>query len=296
MLLEILEEKRKKNPLHLKRLLKKVVKLPFWLQPVEPKRRPLILDKVCLMELGFSEIQAEILLALWEAGGKLPVWEEGTEDLCHELRITSSTIRKHLKKLMELGLVKINFNGKSEIVAVIPPKELYKLVKETIHARLQIMSKLFELKQKEFEEKGRNHKEIIPKGYKLSEKAKKDIMELKKSKKIICGFVVGKIENKGKNIIVEGFIPIETRSGPKIHFNPVWKDYHKVKKKLIKDKKWILGEFHTHPHDNSELHKKDFEKMKMLGRGIWWIIGKETICYFFSKENDKLKFTKICED
>jgi DNA-binding MarR family transcriptional regulator/proteasome lid subunit RPN8/RPN11 len=295
MLLEILEEKRKKNPLNVKELLRKVAKSPLWLQPAEPKRRPLIIDKLCLMELGLSEIQTEILLALWEAGGQLPIWGDGTADLCHELKMTSPTIKKHVKGLEELGFVKVIFDGKSEVVIASSPKETYKIIEETLNTRFQILLELFRLKQEEFEERARLHKEFIPKKYKLTTKVRRSLDELKKERRIVCGFVVGKIENEGQNIIVEDFVPIKTKSGPKIHFDPVWKDYHRVKKELIANKKWIIGEFHTHPDGNLELHPKDLEKMKMLCRGMWWVIGEESACYLFTKENNELKLIEIRE-
>lgn len=294
MLLEILEEKREKHPLRLRGSLKRVAKLPFWLQPAEPKKRPMIIDKLCLMELGLNETQVEILLALWEAGGKLPIWGEGTKDLCHELNTTSRTIIKHLRRLKELGFVKVSFTGRKDIVTAKSPKKVFDIVEKSLNARFQILSELFKLKQKEFEEKVRSYKEIIPKNYNLSSKAKKNLKELKKSKRIVCGFVTGKIENKGMNIKVKNFIPIKTRSGPKIHYDPVWKDYHKVKKELIKDKQWLIGEFHTHVDGSSKPHERDLEKMKLLSRGIWWILGEKTVCYFFNKtHNNKLNLIEI---
>jgi len=293
MLLQILEERRKKHPLDVRDLLKKVAKSPFWLRPAEPKRKPLIIDKLCLMELGLNEFQAEILLALWEAGGQLPIWGDGVMDLCHELKLTSSTIRKHVKGMEELGFVRVVFDGKNEVVTAKSPEETYRIVREVLDARFQILSELFKLKQKEFEEK--THKQIIPETYELTAKARKSMKELKAKRRIVCGFVVGKIENEGRKIIVEDFIPIKTRSGSKIHFDPVWKDYHRVKKELIAGKKWIIGEFHTHPDGNLKLHEKDLEKMKMLCRGIWWIIGEDSACYFFSKRNNRLKLVRIPE-
>ncbi|MEM2146645.1 MAG: hypothetical protein QW279_14885 [Candidatus Jordarchaeaceae archaeon] len=162
-----------------------------------------------------------------------------------------------------------------------------------LHARLQILSKLFQLKQKEIDEKSKRRNEAIPKTFRLSPKAKEEMEALKKYGKIVCGFVTGRIENSGRDIVVESFVPIRTKSGPKIHFNPVWKDYHKVKNELMKGKKWIIGEFHTHIDGNSKLLEKDFEKLKMLSRGVWWIIGEEIACYFFSKDDEKLNLTKI---
>jgi len=293
MFLETLEEKRKKSPLNIRRLLKKVAKSPFWLQPAEPKKRPLVIDKQCLMELGLNEIQSEILLALWEARGQLPIWGEGEEDLCHELNTTSAILRKNINALEDLGLVRIRFNGKMELVIARPPKEVFEIVEEALYARLQILSELFKLKQKELEEKSNKRNEIVPRAYKLSFKARASIKELKKCQKIVCGFVIGRIENNGENLVVENFIPVQTRSGPTLHFNPVWKDYHRIKKELIKNNKWILGEFHIHIDGDAKLHERDLEKMKMLSRGIWWILGEENICYFFSKNNDKLNLTKI---
>jgi len=291
MLLEVLEEKRRKNPLSIKRLLKIIGKSPVWIQPAEPKKRPIIIDKLCLMELGLTETQAEILLVLWEAGGKLPIWGNGENDLCHELGTTSSTIRKHLKKLEELKFIKVNYDGKKQIVKVKSPREISGIIEKSLNARFKILLKLFEIKQKEFEEN--KQEEILPKKYNLSLTAKKDLKELEKSEKIVCGFVTGRIKDNGKIIVVEKFIPIKTRSGPKIHFNPMWKDYHRVKKELIANKKWIIGEFHTHPDGSLKLHEKDLEKMNMLCRGMWWIIGKGTICYFFNKKDNNLEILKI---
>lgn len=293
MHLEILEEKRNKSPPDFIQLLDIVSQYPFWIKPALPKKRPIIIDKICLMELGLTELQAEILLTLWEIGDKLPIWGEGIKDLCHELNTTSATIKRHLIKLIDLGFVNVNYDGNFEIVGVKSPDVIFKIISKSLNSRFQIISEFFKLKQKEFDQKSNLNIEIIPESYTITSEAKKSIERLNKLNKIVCGFVIGNIKNKGKDIIIENFISIKTRSGPKIHFNPMWKDYHRVKNDLIKSKKWIIGEFHTHTDNSINLHKKDKEKMKMLSRGIWWILNEEVNCYYFRKNNNRLKLIEI---
>jgi proteasome lid subunit RPN8/RPN11 len=304
MLLEKLRDERESRKRKTLPLIPKIaLEHPFCLTVAKPTRPVVPPDKVFLMEMGLDEIESEILLVLWEYGGKLAIWGRGDKpDLCHELDLTSATIRRHALKLSDVGIVKNSYSKREEYVVAISPKILKRRFDAVIKARLSVIDRFLGIRDAEYEKtrailqkNGSGGIAFRPKGFKIEKAKLADVLKLADSQRITCGFVTGRINSKEITLDIHDFVPVETKSGKKIHFNPVWKNYHSVKKTLLKEKKQIVGEFHTHPNGRIELAQQDLRKQAMLRRGLWFIVTPEKIQgYAFSKEGEELHVEEIC--
>lgn len=112
----------------------------------------------------------------------------------------------------------------------------------------------------------------------MTEKTYKDLIRLgeKYTPKIICGFLVGRRE--GKEVYVEEVREVITRTSRRWHFKPNWWNYHSVQRKIKKEGKQIVGEFHTHPNGVEELNYNDRKILRRLG--FYYVDS----CLHFSEE------------
>ncbi|MCK4442967.1 MAG: hypothetical protein KAW09_00375, partial [Thermoplasmata archaeon] len=252
-----------------------------------------------LMELGLSEIQTELMLTLWEAGGKLAIWGGEETNLVHELGITSSTIKRHSRELARLGFVRFLTQEKQYIISE-SPKRISEVVNRSLEARMRAFQQYFLAKEGEYQENrtkahrhGVNCLDFIPTSFAMLKTAEKEARTLadfrnrRGKTKTVCGFVTGESTSRNR-VKVRDFVGVGTKSGPKVHFIPIWKDFHAVKKRLISEGRLILGEFHTHPDGNPRLHEEDLRKIGHLQWGMWFIItAKHVKCYrFYTKEGE----------
>lgn len=113
----------------------------------------------------------------------------------------------------------------------------------------------------------------------------------KYSPNIICGLLSGTVHYD--TIIVEEAYPIPTRSGPKVHFKPVWSAYYDVKNMIYESRKSIVAEFHTHPDGSEELNVNDKKILKKLGKGLWILVTcKGIVPWYFEMKNKSEGFYK----
>jgi DNA-binding MarR family transcriptional regulator/proteasome lid subunit RPN8/RPN11 len=261
-----------------------------------PKFPPKVVDRVLLSVLGFNEIQTDSLLVLWEAGGELEIWGDGSQpDLCHELDLTSSTVRHHLKPLEAMGLVSIQAKNRAEWVKVVSPLQFGKRIVCSMRASARGLDSFFQVKQEEFKrEKQREDKFFVPVSITVSQRLFDNLQSLAtKRNKIVYGVVTAIIEDDGFSL--QSFHEVGCRSGEKTHFVPNWKQFHAIKRKLMEQNKSPIIEFHSHPSGSTEPTDKDLEKMKMLRRGYWVIAGKDNVIflYFYHKTKQSSKNPKI---
>ncbi|MFH8119958.1 MAG: Mov34/MPN/PAD-1 family protein [Candidatus Aenigmatarchaeota archaeon] len=107
--------------------------------------------------------------------------------------------------------------------------------------------------------------------------------------KIICGFIIGRIEDN--RIFIDDFYVLPTISGPKIHFKPNWKAYREGQQYIKENlKKEIVGEFHTHPDGVEELSVNDRKILNRLGKGFWVIVTTQKVVpWYFEVIIDEFK-------
>jgi proteasome lid subunit RPN8/RPN11 len=111
---------------------------------------------------------------------------------------------------------------------------------------------------------------------------------------IVCGFLVGEIDNKNKIIHVADAKEIKTRCNPKIHFKPIFSDFYRVADEIHKEGKSIVGEFHTHPEANSNPTGRDMRIMGWMKTGFWMIVSRNSIsAMLFDAEELKINITEI---
>lgn len=245
-----------------------------------PKFPPKVTDRVLLSVLGFDEIQIDSLLVIWEAGGELAIWGDGsTPDLCHELDLTSSTVRHHLRPLEAMGLISIQAKNRAEWVRAISPLKFGKRISRSMRASARGLDSFFRVKQSEFKrEKQREDRFFIPVSITVSKKLLDNLQALSKREKISYGVVTATIEDDAFSL--QAFHEIGCRSGEKTHFVPDWKRFHAIKRKLVEQNESPIIEFHSHPSGSAEPTEKDLEKMKMLRRGYWMIAGKDNVKFW----------------
>ena len=112
------------------------------------------------------------------------------------------------------------------------------------------------------------------------------------SPRIVCGFLVGK--STDDKYFIEEVREVKTKTGKRIHFQPVFTDFRRVSKEIHKDGKEIVGEFHTHPDGNPEPTFRDRTIMKWLKFGFWIIATEKEINPFtFEAEEFKTNIQKL---
>jgi len=110
--------------------------------------------------------------------------------------------------------------------------------------------------------------------------------------RIVCGFLVG--EKGNENIRLTDVKEIKTRCNPKIHFQPVFTDFHQVANVIHEEGKAIVGEFHTHPEGSTEPTGRDMKIMRWMKTGFWIIASRNSMsAMLFDAEGFKISITKI---
>lgn len=240
-----------------------------------PKYPPAIVDRALLTVLGLSEIQSDILLAIWEGGGELPIWGDGTSpDLCHELDMTSSSIRNHIKPLVALGLVSITAKNRAQWTKAISPEKFGRKVSEAMLTSAARIINFFVEKQKEFSEsKVDEHRFFSPTSAYGPKKLLDELSSLCQSPKTVYGVITATVSED--SLSLQSLHQIRCRSGPKIHLLPDWPQFHATKRAIIERGESPLIEFHTHPKGLKKPSAQDIQKMKMLRRGYWLISSSD---------------------
>ena len=109
---------------------------------------------------------------------------------------------------------------------------------------------------------------------------------------IVCGFLVG--EKSDENIRITDVKEIKTRCNPKIHFQPVFTDFHRVANEIHEEGKAIIGEFHTHPEGSTEPTGRDMKIMRWMKTGFWIISSKDEVsAMLFNMEEFKTNIEEI---
>jgi proteasome lid subunit RPN8/RPN11 len=256
-----------------------------------PKFGPPIYDRALLMLLGFDEIQTDTLLVLWEAGGELPLWGDGTStDLCHELDMTSSSLRQHLKPLEAMRLVKLSSKGRALWVRALSPIETKDQIVGSFGKTSDAMSRFFEHKAREC----RSIERSVPPPPRpsraiVTKRVMATLQSLSKEQKTSYGILSGSWNNK--ELLISDFFPVRCRSGMRIHFMPDWTEYHRTKRHMMSIEEAPMAEFHTHPDGKPTPAPRDIEKMKMLRLGCWAIgaSGDVSFYHFYHERSPKLR-------
>ncbi|MDG6916940.1 MAG: hypothetical protein JRM85_05025 [Nitrososphaerota archaeon] len=248
-----------------------------------PQFPPAVVDRILLTTLGFNEIQSDILLLLWESGGELPIWGDGsTPDLCHELDMRSATIRQNLKPLQALEIVTTSARSRAQWVKVVSPSLFGRRIASALVNSAKDLSEFFALKQKEFLDVGSPSVRFAnPIKANIPRKLVAELVKASQSDKVVFGVVTTSVGEDGLEL--RSFRRIRCQSGEKIHYKPDWGEFHAAKRKLVQEGQGPLVEFHSHPNGTYQPNPKDIEKMKMLRRGYWMISGKDGLglwCFY----------------
>lgn len=241
------------------------------------------------MFLGFDEVQTDVLLVLWEAGGELPLWGDGTvTDLCHELDLTSSTIRHSIKPLEAAQIVKISSKDRALWAKSLSPIELRDRIAVSFQETRDFICEFLQEKALEFDENEiirLPHLEtaVIGKGLLAN------LRTLSKEKKVTFGLLGGK--RSGDELEITKFVRVGCRAGEKIHFMPNWEEFHRTKRSMLTSGETPLVEFHTHPSGRPLPATADVAKMKMLRLGCWAIGGSDDVRFyqFYHERKPRLK-------
>lgn len=243
-----------------------------------PKLGPAILDRSLMMLLGFDEVQTDVMLVLWEAGGELPLWGDGTvTDLCHELDLTSSTIRHSLKQLEATKIVKVSSKNRALWVKAVSPRKLRDRIAVSFRETSSFVSEFLQKKALEFDENKiirLPHPETVIVGKEILG----NLRTLSTEKKVSYGLLGGNWYNG--QLKITKFVRVGCRAGEKIHLMPNWEEFHRTKRSMISSGEVPLVEFHTHPNGRPFPVSADVAKMKMLRLGFWAIGGNGDVRFY----------------
>lgn len=246
-----------------------------------PMRRQNIPEMHLLVAAGLKETEVEILLCAWECGGSIPIaqsQDNKDRDLVRELGLSRNTIRENVKSLSKYGFIEVQNDGTyPRVRAKNPAFVFYDIAKrfEKISVTLKEFGKMW----KSVSSAPNEIKRIN-----IEKRVEKKIRKLSNgSEEIVFGFLLGKYNHRDKDIIIGEAVPIGTLSTPHNHYSPVWQEFHSKKRELRSEGKLIVAEFHTHPHEDSdiELHKLDRKRMKKMRQGKWIIFSKKSWKPFF---------------
>jgi len=241
------------------------------------------------MLLGFDEVQTDVLLVLWEAGGELPLWGDGTvTDLCHELDLTSSTIKQSIKPLEVARIVRVTSRDRALWIRAISPRELGDRISESFQQTGDFISEFFHRKSIEFNKSRPNRSPRLQQVL-VNKTLLEELRKLSDEKKVIYGLLGGRWSDQQQETTI--FYRVGCRSGPKIHLMPNWEEFHRTKRSMVSAGDAPLIEFHTHPGERATPAPADIAKMKMLRLGYWAIGGTDGVRFyqFYHERTPKLK-------
>lgn len=101
-------------------------------------------------------------------------------------------------------------------------------------------------------------------------------------------------EKNDESIRITDVKEIQTRCNKRIHFKPDFADFRRVADDIHKERKTIVGEFHTHPRGSTKLTGRDMIIMRRMKTGFWIISSKDTIsAMLFDMEEFKTNIIRI---
>ncbi len=248
-------------------------------------------EKYLLCKLGFSEMQAEILVLIWSYNSKIRFTRNASEiSLEAEIGTSQATLLKEIRYLQKIKLVKIEEN--KNIKYLIGVKSVDAFFQE-ISIIFDELIYLIEQLNKEIKNTRINENKI--KSIKLPRAVNRKISKKINTEGLVGGFLLGNYDVPRKKILIQKveFLPI--KESKTHHFTYDWQSYYSKLKELKEGNLFIIAEFHTHPdEDECKLHEQDIKKMKMLQRGFWLIFSRQQIKpFWWNNKNNNLEYKDI---
>jgi len=125
------------------------IRFPLQLVVPRPTKPPVFYDKIKLLELGLTDLEAEIVLVLWEYRQPMFIFNRHRDtDLLREICSPRSTIQRAVSRLEKIGLVTRVDQVTGSLLAT-EPVEYSKVLEKTLTARINCVVSFLEFKQDE---------------------------------------------------------------------------------------------------------------------------------------------------